>query len=171
MSLKFDITADVKNLFFDRKKIERAVDAASRKAISKSLAYVRTAARSKLRRRKRASRPGEPPSVHSTDPSATLKRILFYYDPGTKSGVVGPVRVNSRTRGSRPLPGLMEMGGTLVKQRGEYLVNTRSKRARPRKLSRPVSVRIEARPFMLPALQQEVEKGNVLQPWHNVVTG
>lgn len=80
-------------VFFDDKAILRAVDKGTRKALSKWGAYVRSDARRSLRKatkKKPASRPGEPPRIHTGE----LKRFLFFaYDLGTKSVVVGPQRL------------------------------------------------------------------------------
>lgn len=172
----------MKQAFFDRDKIIKAVDRASRKAISKSLAYIRTSQRSSLRRRKKVSRPGQTPSIHSRDPNASLKKILFAYDERTKSGVVGPVLLNSskaRMRLNKPLPAVLEAGGVLTLNEESYDGQTwrqASLRRRRKPLpsyvkKRTRKVNIAARPSAGPALEKETARGNVLSPWANVVTG
>ena len=111
------VTVSIKviDLFFDRPAVLRRMDAATVKALSKAGAFVRTAARSKLRRRKRVSLPGESPSVHSKDPVANLKFILFGFD-GKHSVVIGPVGLNQRQYINGQLragavANLMEFGG------------------------------------------------------------
>lgn len=173
-------TFDMKKAFFDRQKVQSAVDRSTRRAMSKSLAYVRTSQRSSLRRRKRPSRPGQTPSIHSKNPNVSLKKILFAYDERTKSGVVGPVLLNSskaRARLNKPLPSVMELGGTLTLKEVSY--NGKTWRQEPiRRRRKPTSrkqkkrtrkVRIAPRPSAGPALEREVAKGNVLSPWANVV--
>tara|TARA_A100001391_G_scaffold203516_1_gene196087 strand:+ start:1073 stop:1612 length:540 start_codon:yes stop_codon:yes gene_type:complete len=175
-------TFDMKKAFFDREKIKKAVDRASRKAISKSLAYIRTSQRSSLRRRKKVSRPGQTPSIHSTNPNASLKKILFAYDERTKSGVVGPVLLNSskaRMRLNKPLPAVLEAGGTLTLKEESYDGKTwrqtpmrrRRKPTRGGMKTRTRRVNIAPRPSAGPALERETSKGNILSPWANVVTG
>lgn len=107
-----------RNLFFDRPRIVAALSKPKRKALSKAGAFVRTAARSALRRRKGPSSPGSPPSVHApSGERASLKTILFAYDVQNDSVVVGPVKlnqVNFKTDGGRvSVPALHEFGGEL----------------------------------------------------------
>src|SRR5690242_12299768 len=88
------VTMHLRDLFFDRKAVVDATTVAERKALSRIGAFVRRRARSSLRRRKRVSRPGEPPSVHSKDDTANLKNILFAYEPSHRRVVIGPVGLN-----------------------------------------------------------------------------
>lgn len=171
-------TFDMKKAFFDSQKIKKAVDRQTRKALSKSLAFVRRRMRSGLRRRKKVSQPGQSPSVHSKHPVATLKYILFAYDESTKSGVVGPMKINGRSliTGSSALPGLLEAGGTITIP--EYTVDgnnwrteKRGRRVTQKVRKRKRTARIQARPFVAPALAAEVAAGNIASPWANVVTG
>ena len=174
------MTMEMKKVFFDTKAIKNAVDKETRQAISKSLAFVRRRQRSSLRRRKRPSRPGQTPSVHSRDPVATLKNILFAYDASTQSGVVGMVKLNSRrseVASSMELPELFEFGGTLrlneVSRDGKaWYQSRRTSRILPSHWKkRQRLVRIAPRPSAGPALEAEAEAGNILSPWANVVGG
>lgn len=172
---------DMKNAFFDKKAVVNSVDKATRTAISKSLAFVRRRQRSIIRRRKRPSRPGQPPSAHSRDQVATVKNILFAYDQRTKSGVVGMVKINGRqsaVSSGMELPGLLEAGGTVsILETSWNGVDwsqpspRQMKRIDPRQRTRKRSVRIAKRPSAGPALQMEADAGNILSPWANVVTG
>ena len=75
-------------VFFDRGAVQAAVDEGTRKALSKFGAYVRTRAKSSIRKRKSISKPGFPPSSHAGD----LRRlILFQYDKPKNSVVIGPL--------------------------------------------------------------------------------
>ena len=137
------------NMFFDRKKVRRAVDRAARRVLSKAGAFVRTAARGSIRRRKRISRPGEPPSSHM----GLLKHlILFGYDRRRQTVVVGPMKLNQKIGNA---PEALEHGGVSVVAEG-----LRSRRRKRR-------VRIRARPFMGPAMQKEAPKFPKL--WANSV--
>jgi hypothetical protein len=79
------------------------------------------------------SRPGEPPR----SPTGLYRdTILFAYDQGTHSTVVGPVALNGRQ--GRDVPHTLEEGG-----RTEYRGNT---------------IFIAARPHMRPALAKETSK-------------
>ena len=129
-----------KSMFFDRAAIKNKVDARSRKVLSKFGAFVRRGARRSIRTRRRVSFPGHAPSGHV----GTLKRgILFGYDSGRRSVVIGPVRLPSKTNSSKTLPGL-EYGGRID-------------------LSQGGTATIKARPFMQPAFESELK--NVQKLW------
>ena len=129
-----------KGMFFDAPKVVRAVDTATRRVLSKFGAFVRTAAKSSIRKRKRSSEPGSPPSSHT----GLLKKFIYFgYDTAARSVVIGPTRLNS-TDGTAPAT--LEYGGTIriVRQRrGRQTIKR---------------VMIAARPFMRPALQKELPK-------------
>ncbi len=137
----------VKETFFDRSAIQRAVGDAARKVLSKFGAYVRQAARSSIRKRKAVSKPGQPPSSHV----GTLKRLLFFgYDPAKKSVVIGPTPLGS---GSADAPPLLEYGGQA--------------RVKGRK-GKSVTATYRPRPFMGPALEKEEPK--LPQMWADSVS-
>ncbi|MBY0513082.1 MAG: hypothetical protein K2P78_04125 [Gemmataceae bacterium] len=99
-----DLSA-AKAAFFDRPKVKNAVDKATKQALSEFGAFVRTRSRSSIRKRKKISPAGSPPSSHV----GTLKRLIFFgYDPGRKSVVIGPV-VGGPASGAPPL---LEYGGS-----------------------------------------------------------
>ena len=136
---------DKKQFFFDRQIVINAVGSAGAKNLSKAGSFIQRSARSSLRRRKRASLPGEPPSVHTKDRVATLKNIWFVFDPARRSVVVGPLKLNSsRLEGSNreTVPSLHELGGFAV------VGNQKRKR---RAIYAP-------RPFMGPAMERELPK-------------
>jgi hypothetical protein len=131
------IRFEIKQLFFDSPKVVRAVDRTTRRVLSKFGAFVRRTARSSIRKRKRISEPGSPPSSHS----GLLKKFLFFgYEPRKDSVVIGPVRLTQKGRGEAP--SLLEYGGsTKVEHRGKR------KRAK-----------VRPRPFMGPAFEKEEPK-------------
>jgi hypothetical protein len=135
------LTLHAKQFFFDSRKVQRSVDRAKRKELSRAGAFVRRRARSSIRKRKRVSRPGEPPSAHQGD----IRKILFAWDPLAESVVVGPLAFNGSGNGNETVPALLEHGGTVVR-RGK-----RGKGKRRKLTYRP-------RPFMGPALTAEAEK-------------
>jgi hypothetical protein len=147
IGLKLD---EAKGTFFDAPKVIRSVDAATRRVLSKFGAYVRTAARSSIRKRKATSVPGSPPSSHT----GLLRQFIFFgYDAANRSVVIGPTRLNST---SGTAPETLEYGGSakiVRRQRGgKRVVSTAN---------------IAARPFMHPALNKELPK---LPPmWANSV--
>jgi hypothetical protein len=139
---------DAKSLFFDRPAVQSAVDRAERSALSRFGAFVRRRARSLIRRRQRASAPGEAPSSHT---GLLRDFILFGYDGQRKSVVIGPAKLNAK-RGDAP--SALEHGGivslTVGKQTGER-------------------VRIARRPYMQPAL--EAERPKLADMFRNSVKG
>jgi hypothetical protein len=140
----FGVKMTVKNLFFDRAMVVREIGKINAAALSKAGAFVRRRARSSMRRRKKASTPGSPPSAHSTDTVATLKNILFAYDRQRQSVVIGPVRLNG-SGGS--VPALHEFGGTQTVRR--------FRRQNGRNQLIPKLAHYPPRPFMGPALKAE----------------
>jgi len=146
------IRLEVTTLFFDRQIVRDRVDAATRRVLSRFGAFVRQGARTSIRRRKRISRPGEPPSSHT----GLLRRLIFFgYDSREKSVVIGPAPLNGVGRGEGgeggEAPSLLEHGGTTtLKRRGR----------RVRATYRP-------RPYMGPAFAKEQPKLPAL--WRDAV--
>lgn len=137
MSLK-----EFKAGFFDRQTVQRAVDKAARKNLSKFGAFVRRSAQTSIRSRKRISEPGQPPSSHT----GLLKRhIYFAYDGQKKSVVIGPVAW--KKRGSFTVPEVLEYGGQIRETKYRY-------NYRPR-------------PFMRPAFEKE--KARIKDIWKDSI--
>jgi hypothetical protein len=162
-NLMLTVDARIKDFFFDRARVRAALARAEVKVLSKAGAFVRRRARTSLRRRKKTSAPGTPPSVHSTDNFATLKNILFGLEPGGHAVVVGPRRTNQKLfvfgqRQTGAVPGVLEYGGTIgmpQKRVGNRWVAMGRRKPRPGQPSRVKTVTIAARPFMGPALVAE----------------
>lgn len=133
------IDFQIKRLFFDREKVVRAVDSAKRAVLSKAGAFIRTVARTSIRKRKGSAPPGLPPHSHV---GLLRNLILFGYDRASDSVVVGPAKLNKPNEAPR----VLEHGGT----------TTATRFARGKRRSR--RVRIAARPFMGPALEKERPK-------------
>ncbi len=131
----------IKDLFFDRALVIRAVDKAKRKTLSRAGAFIRQSARTSIRPRRGTSRPGRPPYSHE---GSLRKLILFGYDPQTESVVVGAVGFRKSIA-----PHVLEFGGFTAQPKW-----WRRKRKRAR-------IRIKARPYMGPALERERDK----LPW------
>ena len=132
-------------MFFPSKAIPRRVDAASRKVLSKFGAFVRRTARSSIRKRKGASKPGRPPSSHT----GLLKKFIWFgYEPNRKSVVIGPAKLTSKNTDA---PETLEYGGTTTLMETKWTGRKRKKRQKQR-------VRIAARPFMGPAMEKETPK-------------
>lgn len=177
----FQITYRATQLFLDREKVQKQIGRAQARALSRAGAFVRRRARTQmLRRRKRVSAPGNPPSVHSRSKVDSLKNILYVYDPRSRTVVVGPVKLNQVTpvNGSRStVPELLEFGGTarILEERykhatsGNWYRRDRRQRQNPDKIYRARSARYSPRTFMRPALQAEVAAGTIPQAWANSV--
>lgn len=180
------IDAKIKTMFFDAALMRDTMHRARLKALSKAGAFVRTKAKSsirpaprltgeqlnpaqrqalavrkwaartgrgadrKVRAPFRASKPGDPPFSRI----GTLKRwILFLYDESVDDVVVGPIKLGSR---ARPVPGILEHGGT-VRAIRQKLVRGRISKRNPLRVER-IRATIAPRPFMLPALISERAK-------------
>jgi len=130
------IGMQIKSMFFDQKSVRSATDRATRKVLSKFGAYVRTAARSSIRKRKAISESGQPPSSHV----GTLRRLIFFgYDSAKRSVVIGPTPFG----GQAEAPPLLEYGGRARRRDRRGRMHTATYRPRP---------------FMGPAFEQEKPK-------------
>lgn len=122
--------------FFDRPAVVSAADRATRRTLSKFGAFVRRRAKSSIRKRRKPSDPGKPPSSHT---GLLKKFILFAYEPSRRSVVIGPTLLRET---AVPVPALLEYGGEIPRptRRG----GTRTAVYRPR-------------PFMGPAFLTELQ--------------
>jgi hypothetical protein len=161
-----DFGFEIKHLFFDRQAVRRKLKPANAKALSRAGAFVRTSARTSIRRRKAVSAPDSPPSAHAKH-QPNLKTIFFGYDPKTESVVVGPVRLNGSS--SVRVPRILELGGDVTIT--QVLVGkawlTGKKPTNPRQPTRKKTVKYAARPFMNPALVANQSK--IPSLWANSV--
>lgn len=127
----------LKYLSFDSPAVIAKVKPAKRKVLSRFGAFVRRTAKSSIRKRKKTSTPGSPPSSHT---GLLKKFILFGYDPGKDSVVIGAKRLGGRGKGD--VPSLLEYGGTtMLVRRGKRELAT-----------------YQARPYMGPAYDKEEPK-------------
>jgi hypothetical protein len=145
------IDIEMKKFFFDRTAVKNAVGAVAAKNLGAMGAFIQRAAKSLLRRRKKVSQPGQPPSVRSTDNVKSLKNIWFAYDPNTQSVVVGPLKLNGSSR-RHIVPEILEYGGTVQRKNGERGV-------------------YRARPFMAPAKENAIESPKLMEIWRDSVKG
>ena len=127
--------------FLDRQRLIDEIGRENAKRLARMGGFIRTTARRKLKRRKGAAPPGEPPHVHQDGPgAATLKAIQFALEPGATAVIVGPVRLPSKHHPpGGTIPEVLEYGGDTA----------------PIHNGPPVS--LEARPFMEPALNTSLE--------------
>lgn len=126
---------EVKKLFFDKAAVTSRLDPAKKRALSKFGAFVRQRSRTSMRTRPGASAPGSPPHAHT---KKLRDAILFAYDPGNESVVIGPHRADKTGEGAR----VQEEGGVLRVGR------VRGGRA----------LRYPARPYMRPAFLAELPR-------------
>jgi hypothetical protein len=170
MARQFAVTMRMKDFFFDRQVIKDRMSTANRKAIAKVGAFIRRRARSSLRRRRKSSQPGRPPSVHTADSVATLKNILFAYEPQAEALVIGPVKLNHKALlgpqlGDLTVPQVQEFGATVRVREAKVGKQWRTGVRRVRR-GQPVRVRSVSypeRPFMGPAL--EAEQDHIPDTW------
>ena len=118
-------------MFYDQ--VHEELDVAENRALRKFGFLAREQAQEKLRSSKSRSRPGQPPHDHT----GLLRRfILFNVDKQNKSVVIGPKLLN---RKSKNVAESLEKGGVSQNVKGR-------------------SVRIVARPFMVPTLRELVSQ-------------
>jgi len=141
------ITMRTKLLFFDSPRVQGAMDAATRRALSKAGAFIRTRAKSSIRKRKAVSRPGKPPSSHT---GHLKRRIFFAADPVAESVVIGPTPYREGEA-----PSVLEFG--------EVVNRPTERRGKKRRMV------YRKRPFMGPAL--EAEAPNLPSYWRNGIRG
>lgn len=133
--------------------------------LSKFGAFVRRTAKGLIRKRKRSSNPGEPPSSHV----GTLKEFIYFaYDTARRSVVIGPMKTNQVFFNSSgpvkgTVPEVLESGGTIrvfeVFKYGRWQrADLRSRRSVTGLPTRIRNVTIEARPYMGPAAKKELPK-------------
>lgn len=135
---------EAKGNFFDREKVKRAIDANTRRILSKFGAFVRQRAKTSIRDHPGISPPGKPPHSHV---GLLRKFIFFAYDAQRRSVVIGPTLL----RDDSEAPRLLEFGGETVRREGG-----KAKRLYYR-----------ARPFMRPAFEAELAQ---LPPlWKNSI--
>lgn len=129
-----------KGLFFDRQKVIDATTRAERKVLSKFGAFVRTRARTSVRRRRAISEPGAPPSSHV---GLLRQHIYFVYEPQAHNVIIGAARLNGPIGNA---PEALEHGGD-----SEAAFFSKGKRQTRR-------IKVRPRPFMQPAFEAELPK-------------
>jgi hypothetical protein len=163
--MAFTVAMKIVDSFFDRPAVLARMARATARSLSKAGAFVRRRAISRLRRRKRYSKPGESPSIRSTDRVASLRNILFGFD-GRYSVIVGPVGLNQlQYAGGRlsagTVPATLEFGGQVgIREKlvGATWVPTGRRKPRPDQPTRVRVANYAPRPFMGPALEAERDK-------------
>jgi len=147
----------MKSLFFTSKAVTSRVDAATRRVLSKFGAFVRRTAKGSIRKRKKASEPGQPPSSHT----GLLKKFIWFgYEPNEHSVVIGPAKLTSKNSDA---PEKLEHGGFLRLLQDTVLrvggsgrdAKGRFTQGRRKKILKGTKISIAARPYMGPAMDKE----------------
>lgn len=121
--------------------MEKAKDA-TKIAMGRFGAYVRSAAKNSIKKRDGSAQPGRPPHSHT----GILKRFIFFsYDELNRSVVIGPEKLSGKNQGEAQF--VLEYGGSVTasvrgRNGGRY-----QKR-----------YNISARPYMNPAFEASKEK-------------
>lgn len=183
----FEVDYKLTEFFFDRLAVQNRLEAKELRAMSRIGAFLMRGAQKSIKRRKSSSVPGSPPHAHSTDRVATLKNILFGYDPGSRSVVVGPVLLSRRRkrkaffleRSKRMIRksdarGIKELeGGIWIKDIEPSapitVMNEFGGTARATIDDQPATLRFRARPTMGPTLERERKNSKLIQAWKDLM--
>jgi hypothetical protein len=165
--------------FFDSEEILEATQKKQRGVLSKAGAFVRRTAKGLIRPGKKPSKPGRPPHTHGDH--ELPQNIFFAYDNAREMVVVGPEKLNQVYFNgdgqpiSGAIPEVLEEGGTIqilevyLEHAQKWVrADLRSKRKLAGRKTRLRKVKIEARPYMGPALKREIDKLPGL--WADVIT-
>ena len=180
MAAGLSFTMDFKSAtkgFFRPSAITDPMDRKRRQVLLKGGAFIRTRARSSIRRRKKSSAEGQAPSAHSKR-SPNLRTILFSYDAAKDTVVVGPVLLNqvqlsAYDTGSMSVPQVLEGGGPV---RVEQVSTNKGRNWRRRDLRRnrrqwemrrTITKVYKPRPFMGPAMDAELT--NILEELEGIL--
>lgn len=152
------ISMTMKVLRFDSARVQRAMDAATHRALNKAGGWIRKTARRSIRRRKGTSEPGSPPRSHA----GQLRDLLVYgYEPYAQTVVIGPLPFKEGEA-----PQLLEFGGTVARQLPHI------RHGAPRRPGGRRRMVYAKRPFMAPALDKAVaQPGLVPGFWRNEIRG
>lgn len=167
----FDFKAVIRPLevaAFDKSRVIAMMEKRMNSALHKFAAFIRQRDRSSIRKRKKSSRPGEPPSSHT---GLLRKNIFFAMDKSRNVMLVGAVRLNqigftgkSFTKSVRGLaPQTLEHGGEVAVlmirppgwtkwKRADFRSRSRIAESEQRWFSRTVKPRPHTRPAMLAEL-------------------
>jgi hypothetical protein len=143
-----------KKMFFDRTGVMEAFEGATRHALSRFGYFTMRDARQSIRKRKKASAPGQPP----TNQTGLLKRFIFFsYDTQRHSVIVGPTRLEGYIR-VLMIPRVLEEGGMsrlTYQTRLTGVGDTSRIRGHQGPNSYGKEVRIRPRPYMKPAFDRQ----------------
>src|SRR5262245_56269018 len=144
-----------KRMFFSVDTVLKQMDRVTLTALNRAGGWIRKTAQRSMRRRKKASAPGEPPSAHA----GQLRDLLFYvWYSSSRSVLVGPGPFGgAKSAGQKPRPpARLEGGGTTTLQ---------GRRGQRR------SARFQARPYMGPALELAIAQNKIADQYRNTIAG
>lgn len=148
------VTVRLKEFFFDRERVRRAMSETKQRVLNHIGGTIRKIARHSIRPRNNynlASPPGKPPYSHR---GLLRKLILYGYDRSSDSVVIGPVGFTNSN-----VPNVLEFGGMSTRTNWDSGSNSVVHKR----------VRIRPRPYMRPALQEELPK--IPYRWRGSVRG
>jgi hypothetical protein len=191
------LTTELTDAFFDAAQVIKKIDDGERRRLGRIGAYIRNAAKWSLRRRKKSSEAGSPPSVHSRDSYANLRNILYAYQASSHSVIVGPVGIGRKVQGLT-VPEIHEFGAIVrlkqyqrkdqnpkasmdrnsrlhdergrFTQMGQWFSVSESSREVPWMRYRMHNARYRKRPFMRPALMKPKVQAMILDQWRASVS-
>lgn len=146
----------IRNMFFDRPKVQRDVDRGRRKALSRAGAIVRQTAKHSIRKRVGPAPAGHPPHSHE---GSLRRHIYFAYDSYNESVVIGPAKLLK----VGDAPHTMEFGGVTTAKTDRLVavgdvgrdVKGRFTKGRRQLIKKGTVVVTRPRPYMGPALEKE----------------
>lgn len=147
--------------FFDQDKVKQSLNEATYQNLLKAGAYIMRTAKQSMRFSKKSADPGKPPKAHVGLIKEGERSVIFGYDFDARSVVVGPTPINKPTGAPRTL----EFGGDVMFTR-RWRKGKRGKPGWSWDVS-PYPVHISPRPFMDPAMKENLPKFPAL--WANSV--
>lgn len=160
-----------KSFFFDVPRVIKAMDETSRRGLSKAGAFVRRTAKGLIRKVGKSGKPSQPGNPPKSRTGVLRDFIFFAWDPSARSVVIGPAKTNQVffNGAGQPVKGtvpeVLEYGGSigilewfLPSQQKWTRADLRSRRKIDERQTRIRTVKIEARPYMGPALDKEMPK-------------
>lgn len=172
--MKLDVKLVFKKPDFAKMRLEKRK--MQRKAMFGQCAYLRKAALYSLGgKTKKISAPNEKPKIHSAS-KFSIKNIRFWVASDGKYGMVGSVKLSKDRKdaiSSRPAGSTLEIGGRVKFVEGLYRLPSGaktwrrvSKKQTGKMLrTRSKNVKIEKRPYMMPALMKSIQSGAIMLPW------
>ena len=162
----------LKGLVVTPKAVTSRTDRELRNRLHNFGRYVRQTAKRSMRKRKKSSEPGKPPSAHE---GMIKKKMVYAVDMAAKNVVIGPMLY------SRRMAHVVEYGGDPIvllrpwwpvsdpveRFRIERRIRARGDNPHARRHRVRRRIKYEARPFMRPAFKKEIEANSKL--WKDLI--